>query len=72
VLRLSEPVKWRVSALATSPYNLVIHALKFSDLVARIQRAFAASFGGTPRLLSKLAYQVAADGIVLGIISHMP
>jgi hypothetical protein len=57
VLRLSEPVNWRVSALAMSPYNLVIHALKFSDLVARIQRAFAASFGvPTPRLLVKLAY----------------
>jgi hypothetical protein len=38
-----------------SPYNLVIHALKFSDVVAKIQRALAASFGvPLPR----------ADGIV--------
>jgi len=52
-------------ALAMSPYNLVIQALKFSDVVAKIQRALAASFGvPTPRLLSKLALLVAADGIV--------
>ncbi len=49
-----------------SPYNLVIHALNFSDVVAKIQRALAASFGvPTPRLLSKLAFLVAADGINL-------
>ena len=48
-----------------SPYNLVIHALNFSDVVAKIQRALAASFGvPTPRLLSKLAFLVAADGII--------
>jgi hypothetical protein len=28
-----------------SPYKLVIHALKFSDVVAKIERALAANFG---------------------------
>jgi hypothetical protein len=44
----------------------VIHALKFSDMVARIKRALAASFGvPTPSLLVRQAYLVVADGIVL-------
>jgi hypothetical protein len=51
-------------ALAMSHYNLVIHALKFSDIIAKIQRALVASFGvPLPRLFSKLAYLTAADGI---------
>jgi hypothetical protein len=28
-----------------SPYKLVIHALKFGDVVAKIQRALVARFG---------------------------
>jgi hypothetical protein len=45
----------RLEASAMSPYDLVILALKFSDVVAKIQRALAASFGvPLPR----------ADGIV--------
>jgi hypothetical protein len=52
-----------------SPYKLVIHALKFGDVVAKIQRALAASFGVPstrgvlPGLLSKLARLAAADRI---------
>ena len=52
-------------ALAMSPYNLMVHALKVNDIIAKIQRALVASFGvPLPRLLSKLAYLTAADGIV--------
>jgi len=51
-------------ALAMSPYNLMIYALKVSDIIAKIQRALVASSGvPLPRLLSKLAYLTAADGI---------
>jgi hypothetical protein len=33
------------AGLGMSPYKLVIHALKFGDVVAKIQRALATSFG---------------------------
>jgi len=60
----------RIKALAMSPYNLVIHALKFSDVVAKIQRVLAASFGvPTPRLLSKPAFLLAAERIPFIILS---
>jgi hypothetical protein len=57
---------WRWTCLTGGRHNLVIHALKFSDMVARIKRALAASFGvPTPSLLVRQAYLVVADGIVL-------
>jgi hypothetical protein len=33
------------AGLGMSPYKLVIHALRFGDAVAKIQRTLAASFG---------------------------
>jgi hypothetical protein len=46
VLKLGEPTKSRFPGFRDAPYKLVvINALKFIDVVAKIQRALAANFG---------------------------
>ena len=57
--------------LAMSPYNLVIQALKFSDVVAKIQRVLAASFGvpTTKRYRNSLPALSKNTKIILKIIN---
>jgi hypothetical protein len=45
VLKLGELTKSRFPGFKDAPYKLVINALKFIDMVAKIQRALTANFG---------------------------
>jgi hypothetical protein len=50
VLKLSEPTKSRFPGFRD--VSLVIHALKFSDVVAKMQRALAANHQGVQEFVA--------------------